>query len=153
MIKRTDIKKVEIIRDINTIARSFITATNGILALVLTAIAGTIDIDDKNSNIMLRNLSITFGAIITGLHILLAFGIDVLIAKNTNGIDQENILRKMLESDTVSGKIQKGNEMLGRVIVEIKKIKEQIPGEEKKKFEDQINALEDAYGPLGTGIS
>jgi len=145
-------KKIETIRDTDKIGKSFINMLNGILAVVLTGLAGTIDIKDENSNLLLRNISISFGATITGLQLILAFGIDVMISKYTFGEDQENIVRKMLESNTAGGKIQKGNEMLGKVIHEMKKVKEDMNEEDKSKFTQQINDLEAAYGPLGTGL-
>lgn len=145
--------KIETIRDTNKIGKSFINTLNGVLAIILTSIAGTIDTNDEQSNRLLRNLSISFGATITGLQLLLIFGIDVMVSKYTFGEEQETLVKKMLESDTTAGKIQKGNELLGKVIVEIKKAREEMSEEDKKKFSEQLDALEAAYGPLGTGIN
>lgn len=145
--------KIEKIRDCRTISKSFITTLNGLLALVLTALAGTIDSTDVQANELLRNLSISFGATITGLQLLLVFGIDVLVAKNTNGQEEEKSVRDLLESDTLGGKIQKGNEMIGKIIVEIKKVRDQMNDSDKAKFSHQIEQLEAAYGPLGTGMN
>lgn len=153
MTEELDHKKVETIRDTDKIGRSFINMLNGLLAVVLTAIAGTVDTDNEESNVLLRNLSISFGATITGLQLILAFGIDTMVSKYTFGQEQEDLVKKMLESPTPAGKIQKGNEMLGKVIVEIKKVKNEMNDSDKKKFTDQIDALEAAYGPLGTGLN
>lgn len=123
------------------------------MAITLTALAGTIDANDIESNKLLKNLSISFGAAITGMQLLLLFGLDVLVAKYTNNKDEEDYLKKMLDSDTTAGKVQKGNELLGKVIYEIKKIKDDMSEEDKIRFRDQINAIEIAYGTLGNGLA
>ncbi len=143
----------EKIRDFRTIGKSFINTVNGIMAITLTALAGTIDANDVESNKLLKNLSISFGAAIAGMQLLLIFGIDVLIAKYTNGSTEEDYVKKMLESDTTAGKVQKGNELLGKVIYEIKKIKDGMNPADKIKYKDQLDALEFAYGTLGTGLA
>lgn len=147
------INKIEKVRDFNTLGRSFITALNGILAITLTSIAGTIDVDDVESNKTLRNLSISFGAVISGLQILLLFGVDTMIVNYTKGPEQENILREMLYAKTPNEKIQKSNELIGRLIVEIKKTRNEMSSiEDRITLGKQISDLETAYAPLGTGL-
>lgn len=142
----------EKIRDFKTIGRSFINTLNGIMAITLTALAGTIDANDVESNKLLKNLSISFGASIAGMQLLLLFGLDVLIAKYTNGATEEDYLKKLLDSDTTEGKVQKSNELLGKVIFEMKKASDAMTPENKQRYSSQINALEIAYGPLGNGL-
>lgn len=142
----------EKIRDFKTVGKSFINTLNGIMAITLTAVAGTIDANDVESNKLLKNLSISFGAVIAGMQLLLLFGIDVLVAEYTNGQQEEDYLKKMLDSDTTDGKVQKGNELLGRVICEMKKARDEMSPENKQIYSSQINALESAYGPLGNGL-
>lgn len=142
----------EKIRDFKTVGRSFINTLNGIMAITLTALAGTIDANDVESNKLLKNLSISFGASIAGMQLLLAFGIDVLIAKYTNGKEEEDYVKKLLESDSVEEKVLKGNELLGKIIYELKKTKEDMTPENKQIYSNQLNKLENAYGTLGNGL-
>lgn len=142
----------EKIRDFKTIGRSFINTLNGIMAITLTALAGTIDANDVESNKLLKNLSISFGASIAGMQLLLAFGIDVLIAKYTNGPEEEDYVKKLLDSNDPTEKIHKGNELLGKLIFEMKKAKDDMTPENKQKFSHQLNELESAYGTLGNGL-
>lgn len=142
----------EKIRDFKTVGRSFINTLNGIMAITLTALAGTIDANDVESNKLLKNLSISFGASIAGMQLLLAFGLDVLIAKYTNGKEEEDYVKKLLDSDTVEEKVHKGNELLGKVIFEMKKAKDEMTPENRQVFANQLDKLESAYGTLGNGL-
>lgn len=146
-------KKIECIRDTDKVGKSLINTINGILAVILTGLAGTIDTEDTDSSRLLKYLSISFGATISGLQLMLAFGIDVLISKYTFGEQEENMVRQMLESNTAGGKIHKGNEIIGKIIYEIKKTKSDMSEEDRLKFSKQIEDLEAAYGPLGSGLN
>ena len=59
---------VDKIRDTKIIGRSLITFINGVLCIVLTIISGTSNVDSASDAVLLRNVSIAFGATVSILN-------------------------------------------------------------------------------------
>jgi hypothetical protein len=132
---------LENIRDFKTIGKAFIHTLNGVMAITLTALAGTIDTNDVDSNRLLKNLSISFGATIAGMQLLLAFGLEVIIAKSTSTIEEEEYVKKLLEDST--SRVERGNEFIGKVINEMKKSSAMSTADK-----DKIELLEAAFNTV-----
>ncbi len=147
---------INTIRDVKNISRSAITYLNGVAAIALIIVSGTSDVDSPEDAVLLRNLSIGFGAGIGLLNLTLIFVIDVLVYTCSDTPEEENILISVFKNDAVSNpdeSIVESIQSLLPIISRLKLASNNLTTENINNpvvFKSQIRALENAFNTLGS---
>lgn len=135
-------------RDWNTIWRAAIAMVSGILALVLSAVAG---VTDTNNAGLLRVLAVWFGFVITLLQIIMACFLEVFLAVATVGEKEEAEWRALIKSTEPKEIVVGASKVMLDAINQLKRARDLLEeGAAKTALSNQIADLEKSFGPLGT---
>ena len=151
----TDKIKKEI-SDTKTIGKSIITFVSGCLSVILTVMSGISSVNSAEDAVLLRNLSIGFGASISILHLLLYLIVDILISVCTETQADEKTLKDLFENDPnekPDESIVEGTQMMLTILNQMKVAGNNLGPNtinDKDTFIAQLKALEDSLNKFGT---
>lgn len=147
---------VNTISDTQTIGRSVITFINGVLCVVLTVMSGTSSVSTAEDAVLLRNLSIAFGATVSILNLFLYLVIDIMISACTNNITDKQSLEKLFDADPTTNpdqSIVQGTQMMLSILNQMKVAGNNLgPNNvnDKATFQTQLKNLESSLNNFGT---
>ena len=149
-------KVVNEIRDTKTIGRSIITFVNGVLSVILTVLSGISSVSSAQDAVVLRNMAIAFGAVVSILNLMLYLTIDIMISACTDNAADEKTLDDMFQIDPTKDpdqSIVEGTQMMLTILNQMKVAGNNLSVaniNDKDVFKTQLKSLEDALNKFGT---